>query len=659
MSVESSRGWAAYMTGKDRQLGRYAAAFLVTLSLVSSPAVWAQSNLDLDRLNLDPNRPSGSPLDQPVSTTSDTASTSNSASSSAVGSRPYEPPTVSAGQVTGTPPEQRTLGKNSDELDVRNPRLKPPASPGEYETWLQSVTGRKLKRFGTDLLLPSNRDYAVPAMATIPSDYALNVGDVVSIAMTGSIEGSADFQIDRNGQINLPRIGTVHLVGVRYRDLKEWIAAAIGRQYRGFEVSVAIKELRGVRVYVTGFANNPGAYTVNSLSTLVNAVLAAGGPSAGGSFRSIKLYRNGAEVSDFDLYDLIRKGDKSRDPLLQNEDVLFIPPVGQQVAVIGSVNEEAIYEARPGETLEDVLHLAGGPTNLADGSRLILYRLRDRDTSWSRQLARSAAASEVAEAGDIVQILPEGSLTRPLERQATLVRIEGEVVRPGNYYVQPNATLGEVLEKAGGLTSRAYVYGTNLQRLSVRIQQRQSFDEAVRQLELSLSAAPLVEEQRDAQSRERFETAQNVVARLRAAQPDGRVVLPIAANSTSLPDSLRLENNDTIFVPPQPTTVGVFGAVYRPASFLLKDGAYKVRDYLEEAGGPIRAADKGQIFLIRANGSVIAKRHDALNKTVLPGDVIFVPVRARGSLFWQRLRDVSQLLFGAGLSTAAVVSLTR
>lgn len=94
-------------------------------------------------------------------------------------------------------------------------------------------------------------------------------------------------------------------------------------------MSVSIKKLHGIRVFVTGFAQKPGVYTVNSLSTLLGALVAAGGPNAGGSLRSVKLYRNGQEVQDFDLYDILRKGDRSRDPILRNEDVLFVPAVGK------------------------------------------------------------------------------------------------------------------------------------------------------------------------------------------------------------------------------------------------------------------------------------------------------------------------------------------
>jgi len=640
-----------------RRFCRNIVAVPIVLSLLCSQVAWAQMG-DYGGI------PSGSPLDGQSGSQRGAGETIPQAGPSTVvmPTTPIAPVTISGGDVLSPSAVHSSPlpGADSDVLDIRNPRLKPPAAPGEYERWVFDVTGRKLKRFGSDLLLPSNRDYAVPATSAIPPDYALNVGDVVSISLNGSVEGSADFEIDRNGQIFLPHVGSIRLVGTRYRDLKDRIAAAVGHQYRGYDVSVSIRKLRGVRVYVTGFANNPGAYTVNSLSTLVNAVLAAGGPSAGGSFRSVKLYRNGHEVVDFDLYDLIRKGDKSHDPLLQNEDVLFIPPVGEQVAVIGSVNEEAIYEARPGESVEDMLRIAGGPTSLADAGRVILYRLRDRDSSWSHQLSRADAAAQAAEAGDIIQLLPQGSLMRPLDRQSTIVRIEGEVNRPGNYYVPPNTPLSKVVEMAGGLTKRAYVFGTRFTRETVRTQQRQSYREAIDQMEQVLVTAPLTQDtsfnggDRQAQ----LAAVRGFLTKLRGAEPDGRLVLDLSPNETQLPGNLVLENNDRIVVPPRINTVGVFGAVYRPASFLLPAGEPKrVKDYIEQAGGTIRAADKGTIFVVRANGEVLSKKRGALNARVLPGDIIFVPVRTQGNTFWAKFKDITQTLFQLGLSAATVAAI--
>lgn len=665
LSGSASQGAGRYRREWRMAPALSALALLMTAVPAGAQVVYSPNNI-----------PSGLPVDPSTTSQGDNRQTGNSQGNNNRGNSAngdssqstttiYDP--VSIGNSSGTSATRDTsgyltngprLGENGL-LDLESLRLRQPAKPGEFENWVRSTTGRELKRYGSDLLLPGARDFAVPATTTIPPDYALNIGDVVSIALTGSVEGSVDVEIDRNGQIFLPNIGAITLVGVRYRDLKDRIAAAVGRQYRGYNVSVSIQRLRGVRVYVTGFANHPGAYSVNSLSTLVNAVLASGGPSAGGSFRSIKLYRNGREVTDFDLYRLIREGDRSRDPILQNEDVLFIPPVGEQIAVIGSVNEEAIYEARPGETLADMLRLAGGPTNLADPSRVILYRQSDLDTVGSRQIARSDAAGIAIAAGDILQVLPQGSLTRPLERQQAIVRIEGEVNKPGNYYVAPNTPLSEVIAMAGGLTPRAYVYGTRFSRESVRAQQRRSFLEAVDQMEVTLAAAPLNGDRLiDAAERQtQITAARTFLDKLRQKEPDGRMVIDLSPEDQALPGNLPVENSDRIVIPPRVNTIGVFGAVYRPASFLLGDKPLRVRDYVEQAGGTIRGADRGNIFVVRANGSVVTKRRGALNARVLPGDTVFVPVRTQSSSVLAKIRDISQIIFQLGISAAALAAI--
>lgn len=537
-----------------------------------------------------------------------------------------------------------------------------PAPPNEFERFVERRVGRLLPRFGADLIVPARRDFATPATTTVPSNYVLNPGDEVFIGLTGSIEGSVRRQIDANGQIFLPRVGRVRLAGATFGDLRTVVERAVGIRYRGFNVSVAVTRLRGVRVYVTGFANNPGAYSVNSLSTLVNAVLQAGGPSSGGSFRSVRLYRNGAEVSDFDLYDFVRGGDKSRDVVLQNEDVLFIAPLGEQVALTGSVNQEAIYEAKPGESLQDLLRFAGGPNVLADPSRVVLYRLANANTSGGVEVAREALPSAPVAGGDVLQVLSEGTLARPQERQNVLVRIDGEVAKPGNYLVQPGTSLGQALQLAGGTTSRAFGFGANFQRSSVRRQQRESFDEAVRQLELTVASAPLTADSSiDPLTRQaQVASAQAVLDRFRRAEPDGRVVLPLKDPGAALPLDLVLENNDSLTIPARPTTVGVFGAVYRPASFLITaDRPLRLGEYVKKAGGPLRVADTRDIFVVRANGEVISRRNGGLNRRVLPGDVVFVPVKTQNTSVLAKLGQIAAIVFQFGVSAAALAAINN
>lgn len=539
--------------------------------------------------------------------------------------------------------------------------LKPPPAAGEFEKYVERLLGRALPRYGADLLVPSNRDFAQPATATVPPSYVVRPGDTITISLSGSMEGSVQRTVDANGRIYLQGVGTIRVAGVRHADLRDTLSAAIGTQYRGFSVSVRLESLRGIRVFVTGFANNPGAFTVNSLSTMANAALQAGGPSSGGSFRSLKLYRNGRELGDFDLYELLRGGNRIHDLIVENEDVLFLPPAGPQVAVFGSVQDEAIYEALPGETVEQMLAAAGGPNTLGDATRVILYRNNGNGPPGPRELSRHEAAVTQVAPGDIIHVVSTGSLIQPVDQQSVLVRVEGEVMRPGVYHVPPQASLDDVLAQAGGLAPGSFLFGTRLTRSSVKLQQRDGYRDAIQQLELMLAAAPLTND--SSQDAVRWQSqllgARAVLDKLKQTEPDGRIVLPITINAAGLPGAIRMENNDEIYVPARPSTVGVFGAVYRPASFLVERKPQRVSDYIEQAGGTIRAADKSGIFVVRANGEVLSRKRGALGAQIYPGDVIFVPVKTQGSTFWAKVKDITQTLFQLSLSAATVFTVTK
>ena len=537
-------------------------------------------------------------------------------------------------------------------------RVRPKARPSEFETLVSKVVDKPLRRFGANLLVPEARDFTAPPTTTVPLDYRINPGDELLVGLTGSVQASdLRLTVDSDGRIFIPRVGAVNVAGVRYGDLQGLIARQVSRQYRNFRVAVSIARLRGITVYVTGFAEQPGSYTVSSLSTLVNAVLAAGGPSAGGSFRSIQVRRDGQLISDFDLYDLLLKGDKSADVLLQNGDVIFIAPAGAQVAVVGSVNVEAIYEAKAGETIHDVLLNAGGVNTVADSSRLLI--LDPTKTGGWQELTPAQVQARVASRAEIVRILPAVGVAQPILSQPALVTVSGEVARPGRYYVQPGTPLSAILEKAGGLTVRAYPYGAVLTRDSVRETQRLSYERAIRDIELLLTAQPLTSvSQAEQLQPTRLSAVQSVVGQLKNRQPDGRLVMEVAPADRSLPGDLIVENNDTIYVPPQPITVGVFGAVPSPASFQYKQNE-TIGNYLRRAGGVQKLGDKDEIFVVRANGTLLAQGRglfggSVLNQKAYPGDLIFVPVDATRGEFWAKIRDISAALGPAAVLGAAV-----
>lgn len=589
------------------------------------------------------------------------------ASPVAQGGQGADTPVSGGAQVAVPPAEIAPFRPQTIEVPPAEPaapdtgaQSKPPAprAANEYEQFVSTVAGKPLRRFGTELLLPEAKGFAVPPVAAVPADYRLNPGDELLLGLTGSVQASGlRLTIDPEGRIFIPRVGAIRVGGVRYGDVHAVIERQVARQYRGFTLEVAVGRLRGVTVYVTGFAARPGAYNVGSLSTLVNAVLAAGGPSEGGSFRSIQLRRDGKLVSDFDLYDLLLRGDRSGDAVLQNGDVLYVAPAGDQVAVIGSVNREAIFEIAPGETLSDALLYAGGISTIADGTRLMMLDSLGRSATGWTEVSAADAKVRKAQRGDVLRVLSNIDLARPMGQQSVLVTISGEVAKPGRYYFKPGAHLADVVSAAGGLTPEAFPYASIITRESVKQQQRKSFDRAIEDVELLLTAQPVTSVNR-AQLVQPANLAlvDSVVDQLRKREPTGRLVFDLPVDAAALPGDLILENNDTIHVPPRPVTVGVFGAVPSPASFAYRSGG-TIGHYIESAGGVQKLGDKKEIFVVRANGTVLSDGKRVLRAPALPGDLIYVPIEANRGEFWARLRDITGSLFGGLVGAASVASI--
>jgi len=539
---------------------------------------------------------------------------------------------------------------------------KQPASPAanEFETFVSSAAGKPLRRFGAELLVPDARDFTAPPTTTVPPDYRLNPGDELLLGLTGSVQATdLRLTIDEEGRIFVPRVGAIAVGGVRYGDVRDVIARQVSRQYRGFDLQVSVGRLHGITVYVTGFAATPGSYTVSSLSTLVNAVLAAGGPSSGGSFRSIQLRRDGKLVSDFDLYDLLLKGDKSGDAALRNGDVIYIAPAGEQVAVIGSVNREAIFEIAPNETLNDAVLYAGGVNTVADDSRLmVLDSLGKSDAGW-QQVTAAEARTRKARRGDVVRVLSDVGIARPIDQQSVLVTISGEVARPGRYYFRPGTRMADVVAQAGGLTPQAFPYASVITRESVKAQQKLSFDRAIKDMEFQLSAQPIVSANRAQLAQPgNLALVHSIVDQLRTREPSGRLVFDLPVTAAALPGDVIVENEDTIYVPPRPVTVGVFGAVPSPASFAYREGS-SIGDFVRSAGGVQQLGDKSEIFVVRANGTVLANGRKILRAPALPGDLVYVPIDANRGEFWARLRDITGSLFGGLVGAASISALVK
>ncbi|MCV2369887.1 SLBB domain-containing protein [Roseateles oligotrophus] len=502
----------------------------------------------------------------------------------------------------------------------------------------------------------------------IPQDYVISVGDEILLTLWGSVEADLRLIVDRSGRITLPRIGPVRVAGVRYIDLAPTIEQRVGQVFRNYQLSASLGRLRSIRIYVTGFTQRPGAYHVSGLTTLVNGLMQAGGPSAAGSFRQIELRRAGRTISSFDFYDLLINGNKTADQTLQADDVVHIGPVGPQVALIGSVNKPAIFELKAQDTLADVLAMAGGFSAVADRSRFTLERLDARNEARIIEVPLPMQIKDKPRDGDVLRAFSSVEATLPQHRQSKRVKVEGEVQRPGEFILPASSTLADAVKAAGGLTPGAYLYGTDFSRESVRITQTENYNRALRNLEAEFtrkSASQKITASTDSAAQAaKAQSSDRLLETLRAVKPTGRIVLQLPPTASSLPDFI-VEDGDRIQIPPRPSSIGVFGSVFNGGSYLYAQGN-SVGDFMKLAGGPTKGADNGSTFVVRANGSVVSARQGGggwltsggvESLAAEPGDTVFVPEEMDKTTFMQEAKDWTQILAQFALGAAALKTL--
>jgi protein involved in polysaccharide export with SLBB domain len=542
------------------------------------------------------------------------------------------------------------------------------AGVDEFETYVRKLGYTGVQRFGQELITGKANYDTAESSGLVPADYIVGTNDELQISLWGSVDADLRVLVDRSGRISIPRVGTIMVAGVRYAELTEVISRRVGQVFRNYQISVSLGQIRSVRVYVTGYVKRPGVYTVGGLSSVVNALMRSGGPASAGSLRSIELRRGKETVTRYDLYDLLLKGDRSADRVVQNGDVIHVGPIGSQIALVGSVNRPAIFEMKPGEKIADIVSMAGGFTAVADRSRLAIERLDDRSKTRITQLSLPEDNAQTPGSGDVLRAFSAVDATQPVARQNKRVRIEGEVIKPGEYVLPPGVTTRMAVGLAGGLTPNAYVYGTEFTRESVRVAQQQSYDRALRDMETEFSRASATQRAISADEAATFEQRSTATSRLmdklRQVRPTGRVVLQLAPDASTIPD-LPLEDGDRVYVPARPTTVSVFGSVFNSGAFLLEPGK-TLGEFLDLAGGPTRGSDPGATFVLRPNGSVLSQLQRSsffglvggvTKVKAEPGDTVFVPEMMNKTTWVQDLKEWTQILYQFGIGAAALKTL--
>jgi protein involved in polysaccharide export with SLBB domain len=290
----------------------------------------------------------------------------------------------------------------------------------------------------------------------VPANYVIGPGDTLQLQLTGDFAGVYSLVVRRDGQVDVPQIGPVAVAGLSFDDAREKIEAEVGSQMIGTRAFVSVSALRSIQVFVLGEAVRPGSYTVGGLSTITNALFASGGVREIGSLREIQLKRDGKTVTQLDLYDMLLRGDSSRDARLLAGDVIFIPPVGATATATGEVRRPAIYELKEGDTAARLLQLAGGLTPEADARTARIERIADHRerVSVTLDLSASAGLGTRLQSGDVVLV---DAIRDRLEGAVALM---GHVHRAGRKQYRPGMRLTDVvgsLEELKPLADTHYV----------------------------------------------------------------------------------------------------------------------------------------------------------------------------------------------------------
>ncbi|NOY39734.1 MAG: hypothetical protein GXO95_05805 [Nitrospirae bacterium] len=297
---------------------------------------------------------------------------------------------------------------------------------------------------------------------SVTSDYIIGPGDEIRLMLWGRINAQYALTVDREGNINIPEIGPLSVAGMRFADMKKFIIQN-AEQIVGAKANVTMGDLKSIQIFVLGEVKRPGSYTLDSFSTITNAILAAGGPTEIGSLRNIRLKRGNSTMVVMDFYDLLLKGDKSKDKVLQSGDVVFVPTVGPLVGIAGNVKRPAIYELKGKKDLKNLFDLAGGIIPTAYTQQIQVERIKRNE----RQVVFDVDDKDLTRSKDVM--LQDADLVKVfsiVEEVRNVVYLNGNVKRAGKYELKPGMRVRDLIKDENDLLKETFFDYALVKRLS-------------------------------------------------------------------------------------------------------------------------------------------------------------------------------------------------
>ena len=372
-------------------------------------------------------------------------------------------------QLQNALPSGTDVNSSTQAQDSEKPSIPsfPSVPKGSSPESVQRIEG--LSVFGSSYFRAGNNTLQSVFYIPPPADYQLGPGDQVVIHVWGAAEARYSLELDAGGLVRISGIGPVYLNGLTISDASERLMNQLKRIYSGLEegadaeqttfADISLGTVRSMTVSVIGEAVQPGTYTLNSLSTVFNALYVAGGPSANGSYRDIEIIRNNEVIAKLDLYDFLIDANLAGNLRLLNHDFIRVNPYHKHVFLTGEVKRPGVYELIEGETLGDLFNYSAGFTDRAFTKRFVIQR----NTDLQRRLENVEWPKDEQiqlKDGDKIKI------DQILDRFENRVIVEGAVFKPGAYEWTEGMTVLDLIKKAEGLREDAFLSRSLLSRIN-------------------------------------------------------------------------------------------------------------------------------------------------------------------------------------------------
>jgi polysaccharide biosynthesis/export protein len=483
----------------------------------------------------------------------------------------------------------------------------------------EEMKARKIRnRFGDNIFDTMQSSFMPINEPNLDSSYIVDFGDTLELQLIGQKNTVDNLSIKRDGSINIPEIGKVFVSGLSLDDVNKLIKAKVSSAYIGVEAFITLINIRDIQVLVTGNAYNPGIYTLNGNSNILNALSMAGGVNENGSYRKIDLVRNNEVIKSIDLYDIFIFGKSGFGERLRSGDSILVRPSMKMVTISGAIKRPALFELTEDNSFADLIEYADGFADNANLETLRIERPFKEDTSFIEISDLDQLSIIDVRSSDRLNV-------RSFERRS--VSIAGAVKTPGVYTISKGETLSSLIRKAEGYKDNAYPFG------GILINQKALELNEVAAEKLYKSFVQRLITKGDALFAS--ESLPFILDELKKSEISGRVMAEFDLDVIEANKHLdtTLDNNDEIIIPIKTEQVYIFGEVNQPGAIRYKP-SQSVTDYIAGAGGTIESSDLNNTFVIHPNGQVNRVNNGSRasllkyrNNDILiyPGSVIYIP----------------------------------